>query len=269
MSDLKNGLNALTKKKYEKAFRILSPLAKDGNPSAQYYLGYLLSSGLGVIKNEKEADKLRLSSIKIFREQAKNGNKEAISKLGRIFVETTDLENDDFMEELKWLKLASKNGCRESSFLIGNIYDTGEKPSVADKSNIFPIKNKKEAFKWFKISAEQGMAFGMINVAGWLRLGIGTEQNYKESFKWYNIAILSSKKTVNYRYEDIWKEAMQINNRHIREIKKTLQPKEIFTLLKEANEYVQKKTKEGVFDYSIKDDLDQFLEFTKKDNKFS
>ena len=40
-----------------------------------------------------------------------------------------------------------------------------------------------EAFNWFKISAEQGMAFGMINVASFLRLGTGVEQDLKEAFK--------------------------------------------------------------------------------------
>ena len=39
---------------------------------------------------------------------------------------------------------------------------------------IITIINKKEAFKWFKISAEQGMAFGMINVAIFLRVSTET-----------------------------------------------------------------------------------------------
>ncbi len=269
MTDVRKGLNALIKKDYKKAFKILSPIAKDGNPDAQYYLGYLYSMGLGVFTNKKESEKLYSSAIKIFKEQAENGNKEAISKLGRIFSDGSDLENEDYMEELKWLKLASKNGCGESSFLIGHIYNLGEKLSDADKSNIFPIVNKKEAFKWFKISAEQGMIFGMINVAGWLRLGIGTEQNDLEAFKWYNIAILSYKKTVNFRHVDTLKEAIQFNDGFFKVIKKNLKPKETFTVLTEANEYVRQKIKEGVFDFSNKDDLDEFLNFTSTNNNFA
>ena len=41
----------------------------------------------------------------------------------------------------------------------------------------------------------------------------------------------------------------------------TLKSTEIFEIVKLANEYVRKKTKEGVLDYSNKDDLDNFLEF--------
>ena len=130
------------------------------------------------------------------------------------------------------------------------------------KSDFFPIINKKEAFKWFKISAEQGMAFGMINVASFLRLGIGVKQDLKEAFKWYNIAVLSYKKMVNYRFADVWEnEVIPGSKEHIREIKRTLKSTEIFEIVKIANEYVRQKTYEGVFDYSNKDDLDEFLDF--------
>ena len=169
------------------------------------------------------------------------------------------------MEELKWLKLASTNGCREASFMLGNIYNTGNKINDADDSNVFPIVNKKEAFKWFKISAEQGMGFSMINVASFLRLGSGIKQNYKEALKWYNIALLSYKKMINYRHSDVWEyEVVPESNKHIREIKKTLKSTEIFEIVKLANEYVRQKTEEGIFDYSNKDDLEEFLDFMNK-----
>ena len=51
------------------------------------------------------------------------------------------------------------------------------------------------------------------------------------------------------------------NNKHIRDIKKTLNSTDMFEIVKLANEYVRKKTKEGVLDYSNKDELDEFLEF--------
>ena len=262
MDELRVAINLITNNDYEKALDILTPLSKDKNPSALFYLGALHCIGLGVLVNEKEAEKLRLSAIRIFKEQAETGNKEAISKLGRILADGQQLESTNFLEELKWLKLASCNGCREASFMLGNIYNTGNKINDADDSNIFPIINKKEAFKWFKISAEQGMGFSMINVASFLRLGSGVKQNNREAFKWYNIALLSYKRMVNYRYADVWEyEVIPESNKHIREIKNTLKSTEIFEIVKLANEYVRQKTEEGVFDYSNKDDLDKFLDF--------
>ena len=267
MNELKQAVDAIIKKDFKIAFEILLPIAKDGNASARFYLGYLYFNGLGVFENEKEAKKLQSSAAKIFKEQADKGNEEAISKLGRILAENSQLDDTDYLEELKWLKLASNNGCREASFMLGNIYNTGHKINDTNKSDFFPIINKKEAFKWFKVSAEQGMCFGMINVAGFLKNGTGIDKNYKEAFKWYNIAMLSYKKMVNYRFADIWKnEVIPSSHQHIKEIKKTLKSTEIFDIVKIANEYVRQKTEEGVLNYSNKDDLDDFLDFINYDN---
>jgi len=263
MTDLKKAVDAINKKDFKRAFKILSPIAENGNASAQFYMGSLYFNGLGVIANEQEAAKLRSSAIKIFKEQAENKNKEAISKLGRILADGSQVDDTNFLEELKWLKLASSYGCREASFMLGNIYNTGHKINETNEGDFFPIINKREAFKWFKISAEQGMGFGMINVASFLKHGIGVEKDYKEAFKWYNIAVLSYKKMVNYRFADVWEnEVVPGSNQHIKEIKKTLKSTDIFEIVKIANEYVRQKTHEGIFDYSNKDDLDEFLDFT-------
>ena len=267
MTALKNALSAITNKDYNIAIKILLPIAENGNASAKFYLGYLYFNGLGVIANEKEAKKLYQSAVKILKEQAEDGNNEAISKLGRILADGSQLDNIDYLEELKWLQLASRNGCREASFMLGNIYNTGHKINDTNQSDFFPIINKKEAFKWFKISAEQGMAFGMINVASFLRLGTGVEQDLKQAFKWYNIAVLSYKKMINYRFADVWEnEVIPGSKEHIREIKRSLKSTEIFEIVKIANEYVRQKTEEGVFDYSSKDDLDDFLDFINNDD---
>ena len=262
MKEIKIAVDTIIKNDFKKAFKILLPIAENGNASANFYLGYLYFNGLGVIENEQEAKKYHLSAVKFFKEQAQNGNHEAISKLGRILADGSQLGNIGFLEELKWLKLASKHGCREASFMLGNIYNTGHKISVTNQSDFFPIINKKEAFKWFKISAEQGMAFGMINFASFLRLGTGVEQDLKEAFKWYNIAVLSYKKMVNYRFADVWEnEVIPGSKENIREIKRILKSTDIFEIVKLANEYVRQQTNEGVFDYSNKDDLDEFLDF--------
>ena len=224
MSEIKRAVETIINNDFKLAFKILSPIAEDGNASAQFYMGFLYFNGLGVIENKKKAEQLCSSAIKIFKEQAENGNKEAISKLGRILADGSQVDDTNFLEELKWLKLASSIGCREASFMLGNIYNTGHKINDTNESDFFPIINKKEAFKWFKISAEQGMAFAMINVASFLRLGTGVNQDLKEAFKWYNIAVLSYKKMVNYRFADVWEnEVIPGIQEHIREVKKNTQ----------------------------------------------
>lgn len=174
MTDLKTAVEEINKNNFKKAFNILLPLSNDGNASAQFYIGSLYFLGLGVFENEREAKNLHSSAIKTFKEQAENGHKEAISRLGRILASGEQISDTDFLEELKWLKLASCYGCREASFMLGNIYNTGYRVNDINENDFFPIINKREVFKWFKISAEQGMGFGMINVASFLKHGIGT-----------------------------------------------------------------------------------------------
>ena len=128
------------------------------------------------------------------------------------------------------------------------------------------LENKKEAFKWFKISAEQGMAFGMINVASFLRLGTGVEQDLKEAFKWYNIAVLSYKKMVNYRFADVWEyEVIPGIKEHIREIKITLQSTDIFEI---AKSYIDNTTIQSIYITTNGSLPDRALKFVKDVNLY-
>ena len=118
MITLKNALSAITNKDYGTAIKILLPIAENGNASANFYLGYLYFNGMGVIANEKEAKKFRSCAAKIFKEQAENGNNEAISKLGRILADGSQLDDTDFLEELKWLLCVSNRNKFERHHML-------------------------------------------------------------------------------------------------------------------------------------------------------
>lgn len=49
------GLDAYNAENYEQAFSIWEPLAKNGDPEAQYYLGYLYQTGAGAPQSSSEA----------------------------------------------------------------------------------------------------------------------------------------------------------------------------------------------------------------------
>ena len=57
------------------------------------------------------------------------------------------------------------------------MYDSGLGVSV----------NKKEAFKWYSLSAEQGSIDAQYNLGLAYRLGIGVEQSFTKSLKWYKL----------------------------------------------------------------------------------
>ena len=68
--DLQDAAKAVRNKEYDRAYKLVLPLAQQGNPIAQYNLGAMYSNGEGVPQDCKEA-------IKYFRLSAEQGNADA------------------------------------------------------------------------------------------------------------------------------------------------------------------------------------------------
>jgi TPR repeat protein len=60
--DLTSGINAFEAKDFTLAMRLLSPLADEGNPEAQYRMGMMYQNGLGKVKNDDYALKYMQAS---------------------------------------------------------------------------------------------------------------------------------------------------------------------------------------------------------------
>lgn len=71
------GKAAYVHKDYAKAFELLLTAAQNGNPRAQYTVGYMYYNGKGVEKNRDQA-------LKWIREAARNGDHRAVEALSRM-----------------------------------------------------------------------------------------------------------------------------------------------------------------------------------------
>ena len=71
-------VDALEREDYETAYKLLLPLAEQGDAKAQYTLGTIYAHGLGVPQDYKEAYKLFLPS-------AEQGDADAQSNLGIMY----------------------------------------------------------------------------------------------------------------------------------------------------------------------------------------
>ncbi len=80
----------------------LQGLADNGNPVAQYQLGYLYYSGLGVSKSHKRAMEWWLKS-------ANAGNVDSQYALGILYFEGVGIKTD-FVEGCRWLGAAASSG---------------------------------------------------------------------------------------------------------------------------------------------------------------
>ena len=282
MNTVKEGLNALLNKDYELAAEILIPLSKKDNADALYYLGALFYYGLGVIQNRDEAEKLKKRAFKKYKALAEQNIAERknlgedIKKLGEVLSKSIDGGNSfTYIEQIKWLKLALEHGCSHSSFALGQIFNLGEKrfsdevrtDTLSDdikNDNIFPAINKKEAFKYYVISANQGRPEAMFNVATAYQMGTGIRQDNFEALKWFNTSIECYKLIKNYSHKSEWEEELlPVAKDFITSLKSKLKSTEIFEAKKRANEMV-KMNKENWEKVNVKNDLDRFLNFVDK-----
>jgi TPR repeat protein len=96
---LRQGVAALTRQDYVKAVAILSPLAQNGDPAAQAYLGYLYAIGHGVPQDYTQA-------AIWYRRAAEQGHSEAQYELGLLYDKGQGVPVNVIQAE-KWLILAT------------------------------------------------------------------------------------------------------------------------------------------------------------------
>ena len=270
MKSVEEGLTALLEENYELAAEILIPLSKEENADALYYLGSLFYYGLGVVQNFNEAEKLKKKAFKKYKELAEQNVAERknwgedIKKLGEVLSKSIDgAISFTYIEQIEWLKLAIDHGCSHSAFALGQIFNLGEKMASDSikNDNIFPTVNKKEAFKYFMISANQGRPEAMFNVANAYQKGVGIKQDNFEALKWFNTSIECYKLIKNYAYNSEWEEELlSVAKDRMTSLKSKLKSTEIFEAKKLAND-ILKKNKENWQEVNVKNDLDRFWDF--------
>ena len=191
-ADLQKGLDAYNNENYATALNEWRPLAEEGNPKAQYYLGVLYHDTNRAVEGVPPDWR---ESAKWYALAAEQGHRTAQFHLG------IQLENglgipEDRAEAVKWYRLSAEQGYAPAQSNLGNMYERG--------SGI--PEDKAEAVKWYTLAAEQGDATEVeIQSSGvpdppWFvgraqfRLGLmyddgdGVPQDHREAVKWYSLA---------------------------------------------------------------------------------
>jgi TPR repeat protein len=99
---LEDGMMAYKQGNYAEAFRLLQPLAGQGEAAAQEVLGVMYAEGQGVEKHEDEA-------VKLFRRAAEQGNNLGQYNLGAAYVNGLGVPKDYVLGQM-WLILAAAQG---------------------------------------------------------------------------------------------------------------------------------------------------------------
>ena len=122
---------------YAAALKEVKPLAEQGNPDAQLFLGKMYLKGEGVPKDPDRANRW-------FRQAAMQGNAEGQFFLGAWYL----LPHRDITEGLKWMRLSAEQGNQDAQLLLGKAYLQGELPRE-------PV----EADMWLRLAARDNLDF--------------------------------------------------------------------------------------------------------------
>ena len=136
-ADFVLGLQAFDKGNYDRAFREWFPLALEGNPDAQFNIGFLFENGLGIEENPSEA-------ATWYRRAAVTGIADAQHNLGSLYSSGKGVERD-LDQAAHWFFEAARRGHPEAQLNIGMLYSVGAgvEPDLV------------EAYKWTGLAARR------------------------------------------------------------------------------------------------------------------
>jgi len=165
-NQLEEGKTAFLRHEYQRAYTLLLPPAEDGDSFAQTSIGYMLSQGLGVMKNEREA-------IKWYEKAAVKGDSDAQYNLGSMY-ERGRGTKQDYQKAFEWYLRSAEQGNAFAQANLGSLYYNG---------NGVDVDYKKAAY-WYEKSAEQGYSLAQ-NFLGFMYYnGLGVKKDLDKGYKW-------------------------------------------------------------------------------------
>lgn len=132
--EFKNGMQAYKNNDFTTALKFFKPLAKKGDPMAQYQLGLMYGKGEGVPEDFKEA-------VKWSRLSAEQGYDKGQYNLGVHYSRGWGVPQDN-IKALEWWTLAADQGNIYSQYDLAELYHYGHGISI----------DLVKAHKWFSIA---------------------------------------------------------------------------------------------------------------------
>lgn len=162
---------------YERALRMLRPLAEAGDAEAQYDLGTLYCDGLAVKRNYRQA-------AEWFSRAAEQGHLGAQFTLGFLAYHGAGRGEEDGalardpIAAARWLKPAARRDNPMAQYLLASLYRKGEGvPKDDDK-----------ALSWALAAAEQGVPGAQYEAALLLGSQPRAWASWIEAYKWFLLA---------------------------------------------------------------------------------
>src|SRR5262245_18645602 len=137
--ELNRAKAAFQLKKYDEAAARFQKLAEAGNPVAQFFLGRMAATGLGMPKDLPRA-------IQWWQRSAQQGYADAQAVLGFHYMQGLGVA-PSFAEAARWSRLAADQGHGGAAYNLARMYSQGGPGLAADRA---------EAEKWAKTAMARG-----------------------------------------------------------------------------------------------------------------
>lgn len=131
-------LAAYQKQRYREAMRLFRPLAEQGDPQAQYYVGRMYEKGEGV---RKDSDQVR----RWYRRSAEAGYAPAQYRVAVGYAYGLAGLPRDHGEAVKWLRKSAEGGYRRAQKTLGRAYAEGRFGLTVDEQQAEYWTKKAEA----------------------------------------------------------------------------------------------------------------------------
>ena len=162
----RRAIEAFEEKAYERAVKELTPLAKDGDISAQYLLGGFFSQRKDMFKNDTTA-------VKWFKQAARQGMPQAQYAVGECYYRGEGIVQS-YQKAREAFECAADQNYPEAHFSLGMIYAKGQGVPV----------DYQKAFDYLLISAKAGVEEAQRNLAEMYYHGLGVKADKKKAMKW-------------------------------------------------------------------------------------
>ncbi len=127
----------MTKKKYNKAFKLFMKCAEQDDKEAMWYVGNCYYNGIGARQDYEKA-------VKWYKPAAELGNSAAMSSLGKCYYDGNGIEQN-YEKALEWYTKAIEKGNITALYDIAMLYDT-----LGDFENAKKYFNKVLEFEEFE-----------------------------------------------------------------------------------------------------------------------
>lgn len=138
VADFNEGLAAYLREDYATALEEFEPLAEQGDPVSQFYMGTLYYEGSGVPKDYSRA-------VQWWFKSAQQGYSGAENSIGIAYLHGEGVERNEAVAA-EWIRKAADGGLAEAQNILANLYLNGTGVQQDDG----------EAVKWYAKAAAQG-----------------------------------------------------------------------------------------------------------------